>query len=215
MGEGLTHPAARGEARLAMACFNHGQVDEAVERMGRSYEVLRHDEPDADLALLAAQLARFRFLLDDLDGALEPLDFALEIAESLLVPAVVSDALNTKGLIVTLRVAARRASRSMRHALDHALEHDLAEDALRAYFNLSFLAAGRRPHRGGQSRLDELGRDLARRRGNRQWEEAFEGHLRGDRLFLGEWDRVESAARGAAERGWDALIGACGSTWCR
>ncbi len=203
-GQGLTHPAARGEARLAIACFNHGQVDEAVERMGRSYEVLRHDEPDADLALLAAQLARFRFLLDDLDGALEPLDFALEIAESLLVPAVVSDALNTKGLIVTLQGRREEGLALVRHALDHALEHDLAEDALRAYFNLSFLTAGR-DRIEEASRLDELGRDLARRRGNRQWEEAFEGHLRGNRLFLGEWDRVEAPLEELQERSWDAL----------
>jgi class 3 adenylate cyclase/tetratricopeptide (TPR) repeat protein len=203
-GEGLTHPAARGEARLAMACFNHGQVDLATERMGRSYEILSRDEPDADLATLAGQLARFRFLLDDFDGALGPLEFALEIAESLFLPGVLSDALNTKGLIATQLGRREEGLALMRHALDIALEHDLTESALRAYFNLSFLTMGR--DRVEEAiRNDELGRELARRRGNRQWEETFEGHLRGTRFFLGEWLELEPRLEEGAPPSWDGL----------
>jgi class 3 adenylate cyclase/tetratricopeptide (TPR) repeat protein len=203
--EGLTHPAARGESRLAMACFNHGQVDVATERMGRSFDVLRLDEPDADLAMLGAQLARFRFLLDDLDGALEPLEFALEIAEALVLPDVISDALNTKGLIAAQRGHREEALGLMRHAVDIAVDNDLGESALRAYFNLAFLMAGRDRIEDATA-IDEQGRALARRRGNRQWEESFEGHLRGNRFFLGEWDELTALTDELGERSWDDLI---------
>jgi class 3 adenylate cyclase/tetratricopeptide (TPR) repeat protein len=203
-GEGLTHPAARGEARLAMACFNHGQVDTATERMGRSYEVLSRDEGDADTATLAGQLARFRFLLDDLEGAIEPLELALQIAESLLLPGVLSDALNTKGLIAAQRGHREEALGLMRHALDIALEHDLGESAMRAYFNLSYLMAGRDRVEDAKA-IDEQGRDLARRRGNRQWEESFTGHLRGNRFFLGEWDGIDPPTEELRAHSWDEL----------
>jgi class 3 adenylate cyclase/tetratricopeptide (TPR) repeat protein len=203
--EGLTHPAARGEARLAMAAFNHGQVDRATEQMGRSYEVLAQDEPDADLAMLAAQLARFRYLLDDLDGALEPLDFALEIAEALRVPAVLSDALNTKALILNQHGRVEEGLALMRHALDVALEHDLAENALRAYFNLAYLSACRDRVREAWE-FDDQGLELARRRGNRVWEESFAGHLRTNSSFLGEWDAVDPPLEELRQRSWDSLI---------
>jgi class 3 adenylate cyclase/tetratricopeptide (TPR) repeat protein len=204
-GEDLTHSAARGEARLAMARFNHGQVDEATERMGRSFEVLSRDEPDADLAMLAGQLARFRFLLDDLAGAIEPLEFALEIAEGLVLPGVLSDALNTKGLIAAQRGHREEALGLMRHALDIAVENDLGESALRAYFNLSFLMAGRdRIEDAGA--IDEQGRAFARRRGNRRWEEEFTGHLRNNRFFLGDWDELTPLTDQLDNRSWDDLI---------
>jgi class 3 adenylate cyclase/tetratricopeptide (TPR) repeat protein len=203
--EGLTHPAARGEARLAMTRFNHGQVDVATERMGRSFEVLVRDEPDADVAMLASQLARFRYLLDDLDGALEPLEFALGTAEALMLPAVLSDCLNTKGLIVSQLGHKEEGLALIRHALDLALEHDLGEATLRAYFNLSFLTACRdRLEEAG--RLDEEGLALARRRGNRQWEESFIGHLRGNHYFLGDWDYARPSLDELRETPWDALV---------
>ena len=204
-GAGLSHPAARGEARLAMACFNHGEVAIATERMARSYEVLSHDQPDADLAMLAGQLARFRFLLDDVEGALEPLEFALASAEALVLPDVLSDALNTKALITAQRGRREEALGLMRHALDLALEHDHAENALRAYFNLSFLIAGR-DRREEATTVDERGRELARRRGNRQWEESFNGHLRGNRFFLGEWGGLELSLDELRTNNWDELV---------
>jgi len=188
-----------------MACFNYGQVDTATERMGRSFEVLSRDEPDADLATLAGQLARFRYLLDDLDGAIEPLEFALEIAEALMLPSVISDALNTKGLIVAQRGRREEGLGLMRHALEIALESDLTESGLRAYFNLAYLTACRDWIEEAVA-IDEKGLDLARRRGSRLWEESFRGHLRTDRFFLGEWDRFDyPPLEELRDDGWDAL----------
>src|SRR5919198_2112056 len=56
--EDLPHAAARVEAKLASVLWDEGQIDTAAERMARSFEILRNDEPDEDLAMLAAQLAR-------------------------------------------------------------------------------------------------------------------------------------------------------------
>jgi len=204
--EGMTHPAARGEARLGMACFNHGQIDAATERMSRSFEVLSKDEPDADLALLGAQLGRFRYLQDeDFENALEPLEFALEIAESLRLPDLVSEALNTKALILTTLGRREEGLALMRHALTIALESDRPEHTLRAYFNLAYLAAA--IDRQDEARAhDEQGIELARRRGNRQWEQSFMGHLRAYDFWVGQWDDLDRPEDEVLERGWDNLV---------
>ncbi len=202
---GLTHPAARGEARLAMACFNYGQVDEATERMSRSFAVLSGDEPDADLATLAGQLARYRFLLGDLDGVDEPLEYALDAAEALVLPGVLSDALNSKGMLVAQRGRPEEGLGILRHGLEVALEHDLTEAALRGYFNLSFLLGGRDRWADATS-VDEAGIELARRRGNRQWEESFNGHLRGYGFVLGDWDAADLPVAQLDEASWDELL---------
>jgi class 3 adenylate cyclase/tetratricopeptide (TPR) repeat protein len=203
--ESLTHPAARGEARLAMACFNFGQVDDATERMGRSFEVLSRDEPDADLAMLAGQLARYRFLLGDLDGMVEPLEYAVDAAESLILPGVLSDVLNTKGMFVAQRGRREEGLGILRHGLELALENDLTEEALRGYFNLSFLLGGR-DRWAEATASDEAGLELARRRGNRQWEESFKSHLLGNGFILGEWDAAaELPLAELEETEWDAI----------
>jgi class 3 adenylate cyclase/tetratricopeptide (TPR) repeat protein len=202
---GLTHPAARGEARLAMACFNYGQVDEATERMSRSFEVLSRDEADADLAMLAGQLARYRFLLGDLDGVVEPLEYALEAAESLILPDVLSDALNSKGMFVAQRGRPEEGMGIMRHAVAVALDHDLTEAALRGYFNYSFLLAGR-DRWADATAADEAGVELARRRGNRQWEESFNSHLRGNAFMIGDWEAADLPVDELEQTEWDALL---------
>ncbi len=187
--EGLTHPAARVEAKLAQELWNAGQIDTAAERMQRSYEVLSGDEPDADLAALAAQLGRFLYFTGKFDEAAAPIEFALEIAEALGVPAVLSQALNTKHLILSSRGRGEEAQALVRHALEVALEHDLTNEALRGYYNLAYRAVGRDRYDEARE-IDEQGLALARRRGYHAWEEGFIGHLRGDRTLLGDWDGV-------------------------
>jgi class 3 adenylate cyclase/tetratricopeptide (TPR) repeat protein len=201
--EGLTHAGARVEAKLAFALWNSGQIDTAAERMGRSFEILASDEPDEDLAMLAAQLARFRVFIGDREGAGEPLEFALEVAEGQRLPHVLSEALNTKSLMLARRGRPEESLALLRHALELALENDLTESALRAYFNLAYLNASR--DRLDESvRLDEQGLELARRRGKRQWEQSFLGHLRADRLTLGDWEGLGSPL-GDLSGTWDTL----------
>ena len=58
---GDTHAAARVAARLAEVMWDMGRIEDGLERMNRAFELLSQDEPDADLATLAAQLGRFLF----------------------------------------------------------------------------------------------------------------------------------------------------------
>ena len=199
--EGLTHPAARVEARLAETLWGEGQIEAAAERMQQSYEVLREDPPDADLAMLAAQLGRFLWFTGRIQESEEPIEFALEIAESLRLPEVLSEALNTKSLIRVSRGRKEESLALLRHAVEIALEHDLAAATLRGYFNLAFRAAGRDRHEESVE-INERGLELARRRGDRNWEQAFISHLRGDRTMLGQWDEVLPSEDELAQVGW-------------
>ena len=56
-----THPAARVSARLAEIMWDRGRLEQGLESMDRAFEVLAQEEPDEDLAALAAQLGRFMF----------------------------------------------------------------------------------------------------------------------------------------------------------
>src|SRR5581483_9642933 len=167
---GQTHAAARASARLGEAEWRRGQLDHALERMERAFEVLSADEADADLALLAAQLARLHFFKGDIDLATERVDTAIEFAESLWLPEVLSQALNTQGLIASFNGRSEQALALMKHALELALEHDLAAAALRAYNNIGDQLE-RRDRYGEAIELSERGICLAR---TGRWEEALE-----------------------------------------
>ncbi len=97
---GATHPAARVSARLAEILWqDRGRIEQGLESMEQAFEVLSTDEPDEDLAALAAQLGRFLFFAGQSGLALQRIETALEIAEALAVPEIFSDALNTKAII--------------------------------------------------------------------------------------------------------------------
>ncbi len=189
--EGATHPAARVSARLGEVVWQRGRIEEAIERMERSFQVLSGDEPDDDLATLAAQLGRLRLFAGQSELAAERIEFALSIAEPLRLAKVISQALNTKSLILS-----RRPTESLvllEGALKIALENDLPQAALRAYNNLAELLVD-------TDRLEEAlhcarsGLALARRRGDRFWEWSMLAQL-GEPLFLaGEWDEVLTCA---------------------
>ena len=69
--------------------------------MTSAFEILKHDEPDEDLAVLAAQLGRLHFFAGHLDEAADTIELALGVAESLWLPETISEAMNTKGLIAS------------------------------------------------------------------------------------------------------------------
>src|SRR5262249_15263818 len=154
---GDTHGAAHVSARLGEAELLSGQLEQALERMERSFSLLGGEKPEPGVAELAAMLARLHFFEGDPGLALERVETALDMAEKLRLPEVISQALNTKALLLGAR-RPEEASALLRHALELALEHDLAAATLRAYFNLSYVAANR--ERGDEGR-DVLERSLA------------------------------------------------------
>jgi tetratricopeptide (TPR) repeat protein len=179
------HAAARLNARDGEALFLNGRSDEAVALMEPAYAVLRDREQDADLAALAAQFGRTLGFVSRMEDSFEPLERALVIAERLRLPDTLSHALNTKGLWL-MNVGRMEEGRSLLHgALNVALAHEQHEAAMRAYFNLAYAVdlVGQ-----SESPYDELGVELARRIGDRNWERAFMLHIAGAAFLSGEWD---------------------------
>jgi len=135
--EGLTHPAARVSARRGEIDWFLGNVGPAIERMERSFALLMKEEHDPDLATLAAQIARFQFFTGDLKTSLERVELALEIAETMWLPGLISDALQTKANILAAGSRREESLALLERALKIALENDYPLAATRAYVNLS------------------------------------------------------------------------------
>jgi len=192
------HAAARVEAKLASVLWDEGQIDTAAERMGRSFEILRNDEPDEDLAVLAAQLARFRWFTGNPETAVEPLEFALQIAESLFLPGVLSEALNTKNLLLINSGRRQESEALLRHSLRLAQEHGIQASAFRAQFNLAYHVGGEDRYEEAQE-IDREGLELARRRGDRGWAWAFLGHFHQTNYLLGNWEDLDATEEEISE----------------
>ncbi len=194
--QGETHAAARVSAHLAEVSWDNGHIEAGIERMERAYEVLAGDEPDADFAALAHQLGRMHFFAGHQEACAERTERALDAAEILGLPEVLSHALNTKSLVLMSRRHFVEAEALLRRALDLALEHDLPLPAFRAYFNLYVTQDVNDIHAFA---LEGLA--LARRRGNRQWEANFLGRLAEAKWLLGDWDGAVESERALLEGG--------------
>jgi class 3 adenylate cyclase/tetratricopeptide (TPR) repeat protein len=188
---GLTHPAARVSARLGQVQWDIGRFAEGVDRMEASLKVLSGEEHDEDFAVLAHQLGRMDFFAGRIDQAAERTETAIDIAEGLWLPELLSNALNTKAVILYSARARRREGYAlMQYALEMALDNDLPEAAMRAYYNISDLAVQADRFQEGKSFV-ERGLALARRLGNRDWEWRFLGQVQ-SMLLLGDWDLTVS-----------------------
>jgi class 3 adenylate cyclase/predicted ATPase len=186
---GRVNEAARVSAHLAEVLWDQGHIEDGLARMEQSFEVLSTQDPDEDLATLAAQIGRLHFFMGDMDRSLERLDFALVIAERLFLPEVLSHALNTKSLVLNVRGRMEESRALLRHALTIAQEHGVTGAILRAYFN-SFLE-----HPDRVVEYSRLGLELARRLGNRQWELNFLGRQALNAWLLGDWDEAMALAQ--------------------
>jgi tetratricopeptide (TPR) repeat protein len=169
---GATHPAARVSARVAEITWERGRLEQGLESIDSAFALLSQEEPDADLAALAAQIGRFMHFAGQGHLALERLERALEIAELLSLPETLAQALNTKGVVLFARGRKTEGLALLRKGLEIALEHDKPSAALRAYYNLADLTVqiDRAPE---SAQLAEDGLALARRLGNRYWEWSF------------------------------------------
>jgi class 3 adenylate cyclase/tetratricopeptide (TPR) repeat protein len=202
---GATHPAARVSARLAEIAWDRGRLEDGLERMNRAFEVLAGEEPDEDVAALAAQLGRFTFFAGDAERALQRVETALDMAEALSLLEVLAQALNTKAIVLNARGRQREAVALMSFALETALEHEKPSAALRAYYNLA-------EFRSQSDRYEEAadtvaaGLALARKVGSRYWEYNFLGQLY-PFLALGRWDEVVSMTSELPEARWSELRG--------
>ncbi len=211
-GAGATHARARVEARLAELMWDTGRLEEGLERMDRSYGILSAEEPDADLAALAAQLGRFLFFAGRHDVALERIEAALELAEALSLPETLSQALNTKAILLVAHGRKLEGLALLRYALEVALEHDKPTTALRAYFNLSDTLS----HLDRYEEAEALAREglaYARRVGSRRQELLFLGQSYAF-FSLGNWDELIEMAALLPSEEWIAARQAYGTVAC-
>jgi class 3 adenylate cyclase/predicted ATPase len=185
---GATHPAARVSARLGEVMWDTGRLREALDRMDAALALLTAEEGDADVAALTAQIARFKFFSGEADVALERAETALDLAESLGLPEVLSHAINTKAMILSTYGRPGEAGALIRYALEVAVEHDIPSAALRAYNNVADLEA--RADRYEQAAAGYRdGLVLARRVGSRHNELMFLGQTY-PLYALGRWDEA-------------------------
>ena len=187
-GLDATHASARVAARLAEAMWDLGRLEDGLERMNLSFELLAQEEPDADLASLAAQLGRFLFFGGQAELGLQRIEAALEMAESLALPEVFAQALTTKGILLgSNRGRPQESLALLRFALQTAIEHDKPSAALRASYNLADQLAQLDRYSEAMDTVRD-GLAQSRRVGNR-WEMAFLGQIY-PFFATGEWDEA-------------------------
>ena len=199
---GEAHAAARVSARAAESMWDLGRFRDGLTSMDAAFELLSEDAPDADLAQLAAQIGRFAFFFGDGDVGLKRIEAALAIAEELDLPEVYSQAMNTKALILNSHGRVRESRALLNDALAVAIDHDKPSAALRAHNNLADLDCQDDRYANAQRHIDE-GLVLARRVGDRYWEQIFLGFIY-PRFALGQW----AAALQSMDElgGWDEHI---------
>jgi len=186
--QGRTHAAARVSARLGELMWDTGRVEEAVELMDRAFQVVSQEEPDADLASLAHALGRVLFFAGDIESAAERIEVALDIAESLWLPEILPQALNTKSLTLLAKGRPQECVALLEYALKTALDNDIPSASLRAYFNLAELSLQFDRFEEARDYVQH-GLALARRIGNGFWERRLLGQAY-PLYALGQWDEL-------------------------
>jgi class 3 adenylate cyclase/tetratricopeptide (TPR) repeat protein len=193
---GQGHQAARVQARLAEVEFVKGHLDQALDRMRTAFDVLRGEEPDPDLAVVAAQLGRFLALAGRHEEAIPALEEALELAEHLDLPEVYSGALSSRAIGLMTRDRLKEATALVEHALAVALERGTPQTAIRAYNNLGVVLEMQDRYADAL----EQGRSalaLARRAGDRPRELAWLTGSIIEMVMLGLWEEAEASAQEA------------------
>jgi class 3 adenylate cyclase/tetratricopeptide (TPR) repeat protein len=165
----------RHEAALAM-------IEPAVdELLGRE----RVAAGPGGVALLA-QLSRACFFNEEHRRAIEVADRALEAGERLDLPAIVSDALITRGSALGNIGRSYEGLGAIRAGIELADEHGLVSTALRGRLNLGVLA----PDPRTSFETAEAALEAARRFGLRGYVRTLVGNLAGAAMEVGEWDRA-------------------------
>jgi predicted ATPase/class 3 adenylate cyclase len=199
---GQARTAARVQARLAGLEYFQGHVEQATERMQTAYGALAGDQPDPDLAVVAAQLGRLLILGRHHEEGTQLLEEALELAEHLELPEIYAQALSSKAVSLTWLERLDEAGVILRRALEVALEHGLTAAAMRASNNLGAVLESQ-DRFAEQLALCERRLELARRVGDRFWELASLTGSIPTLVALGRWD--EALARAEEARGAEEL----------
>ncbi len=201
--QGDTHAAARVLWRLARLDAATGRRDEAMARGERAFTVISADEPDEDLAQLAARLSLGYWFSGDLGRAAERAELALDIAEAHAYPQALAIALRAKAAVAHSRGHAQEAGALVKQALQVALDHDVVEEAGICYFWLSDRCFQRDEYADALGYLDEA-LALTRRLGDRPSEWAVLAERTYPLLMLGRWGEALAASEEFTQEQIDA-----------
>ena len=204
-GLGRPREAGRLSARLGEVLWMSGRPDAGAARMEQAMAELEEEEPDRDSAMLAAQMGRILFFLGRLDDGRDRLEAALRTGEALWLPEVLSEALNTKALVLDSRGRPEEALGLLKHSLELALEGDVPSSAVRAYTNLSnhMLALERWDE---ASTYREAGGKLAERVGIRGAWWFLQQHAAFWMLAVGHWKELSALAEGMPDPADDPAV---------
>ena len=190
---GDDHAAARVNHKLAMVEAGEGEREAAMARAERAMAVLLDDEPDEDLAIVAATLAFAYWFGGDLERASERVELALDIAEAHAYPEALARALRAKAGILRSRGHVEESTALLTRSLEIALEHDIVGEASTTYYWLSDRCFQRDAYAEALGLLDEA---LAhtRRMGSRPQEWAVLAEQTYPLMMLGRWDEAHAVA---------------------
>jgi class 3 adenylate cyclase/tetratricopeptide (TPR) repeat protein len=187
--EGDTHAAARATVKLGRFTQMSTRRDEIGPMLERAFDVIGGDEPDEDLAQLAAQLSGFYFFGGDLERAAERAEFALDIAEAAGYREALVHALMRKSFLPETRGHPHESLALREHALQLAREYDLAEYRGRIAIQLSDRCFSRDRYHEALPYLEESA-ESARRVGHRPGEWSAVAEMTYPYFMLGRWDEV-------------------------
>jgi class 3 adenylate cyclase/tetratricopeptide (TPR) repeat protein len=189
---GETHAVARVSARLAVAMRIGGQGDEAIDQMERAFASVASDEPDEDVATLAAHLGRAYWFAGTPERGLEPNELALRLAQEFRLPEVLCQTLSTKAVILRSDARPEEELALLRHALRVALDNDLTDLILAGYGNLSDAYLLRDRYEEALGALSDA-LPLARRVGNRRRELYLLSEISYATAMSGRWQEALEA----------------------
>ncbi|HEY0416342.1 MAG TPA: adenylate/guanylate cyclase domain-containing protein [Gaiellaceae bacterium] len=185
---GDTHAAARATAGLAYVDQILGRIDDAIERMERSYAAIANDEPDADLAFLLVRLASAYYFAGDLERSATFAERGLDLGEALRLPEVTTRGWTTRGaLIETRRPEEARALYEL--AFSTAMADGLHERASVAASSLSENRMQWDDYARALAYLEQA-IDIARRIGSRRNEWFGLSESSHALAMLGRWDEA-------------------------
>ena len=190
---GDRHAAARVHHKLAMVEAGEGKGEAAIAREERAMAVLLDDEPDEDLAIVAATLALGYWFTGDLERASERVELALDIAEAHAYPEPLVRALRAKSGIARSRGHIEESNALLTHSLEIALDHDVVAEVSTTYYWLSDQCFQRDAYAEALGLLDEALAN-ARRMGSRPQEWAVLAERIYPLMMLGRWDEAHDAA---------------------
>jgi len=197
--------AAKVETEGADILVARGQLRQGADRLRSAYEAIAGDEPSWTLGMLAAQLARMLTLMTRFDEARPFVERALEVAEELRLPDVLSHAMNTKAVALQAFDRYEEATLLQRHALEVALRNELWGAAFRSFNNLGVLLYHIYHLREGIELFDQAF-EHGRRLGDRSEMARARSSQFGYMEWLGMWDECLEAAVEAEEIGGTELF---------